>query len=114
MKIPIANCNLKGTPLSKDTVMEVLSIIGNNKSIVRDTETNRLYEEYNNHIENESVPDKQYTGYIVSIRDKYLERFYQTDYKVIGYTRDGRVKLEDQNGEVIETYVSRLIFKDYV
>jgi len=114
MKVPIMICNLKETPIDSNIKMEVLGLVNNKKAIVRDTTNNRIYEEYTNHIDNESVPEAQYGSYRVSIRDKYLERFYQTDYKVIGYTRDGRVKLEDQNGEVIETYVSRLIFKDYV
>jgi hypothetical protein len=47
---------------------------------------------------------------IVKIRDKFLERYNKDTYILTGFNRQGMAILEDENGNNITAYVSRLLF----
>lgn len=116
MKVPMAICNLKDTPFDSGIDMEVLGRFGTDKHkwyLVHNPETNRIYEEKKYHVVNHRLPVLQYDRFTVTIREKYQERFDQKEYPVVGYSRDGRIQLQDDRGEFVSTYVSRVLFKEY-
>ncbi|MDA3855056.1 MAG: hypothetical protein PF569_02270 [Candidatus Woesearchaeota archaeon] len=116
MKIPICQCNLEGTPFSEESIMWVVGKFIKKDNItmiiIVNPKDGRLYEESSSYIKETYLTDidNHYEKMIVKIRDKFQERYNQDTYILTGFNRQGMAILEDENGNNITAYVSRLLF----
>lgn len=108
----LGKCKLKGTPFDQNQEMYILGkFLRDNISylIILNPENNRFYEENINFAYETKFLDSSNMDITVSIREKFQDRFNQTEYKLIGFNREGRAILQDDDKQNITTYVSRLI-----